>query len=70
MPPRLVGSGRALPARNTSARATGRGSLAVRGRGETGEALPAAEQASRFRGSGAIGGPVRGRGSHCRNGGP
>ena len=33
MPPRLVGSGRALPARNTSARATGRGSLAVRGRG-------------------------------------
>ena len=64
-PPRKNGGlfsirfGRAPPARNTSARAIGRGSLAVRGRGETGEAPPAAEQASRFRGSSAICGPVR-----------
>ena len=36
--------------------------------GETGDAPPAAGKASRFRGSGAIGGPVGGRESPCRDG--
>ena len=42
--------------------------VSLGGVGETGEAPPVADEASLFRGSGAIGGPIWGRESQCRDG--